>query len=54
MAVISSPSLVPIMVAAPLMDDRVEVRLPNGVQVRLPAGFAGESLVAMLRALSTC
>lgn len=49
------PALVPIVVSdAPIADDRVEVRLPNGLQVRLSAGVDPARLVPMIRALWSC
>lgn len=54
-AAASMPALVPIVVSdAPVPDDRVEVCLPNGLQVRLSAGVDPARLVPMIRALWSC
>lgn len=54
-AAASLPALVPIVVAdAPSVDDRVEVHLPNGLQVRLPTGLDPTRLVPLIRALWSC
>jgi hypothetical protein len=51
----SAQALVPIVVAeATRADDRIEVALPNGVQVRLPVGVDATRWVPMLQALLTC
>lgn len=51
----SLPALVPIVVSgAPSADERVEVRLPNGLQVWLPNGMGPTRLVPMVRALWSC
>jgi transposase-like protein len=49
------PAVVPIVVAEnPTADDRIEVRLPNGLQVVLPAGLDPARLVPTIRALWSC
>ena len=48
------PAMVPIVMSAPLPDDRVEVRLPNGLQVRVPAGLDPRRLVPLIQALIAC
>ena len=50
----SVPAVVPIVMSAPPLDDRVEVRLPNGLQVRLSAGLDPCRLVPMIQALIAC
>lgn len=48
-------ALVPIVVAdAPTSDERIEVQLPNGLQVRLPIDTAPARVVPMIRALCSC
>lgn len=55
LGVASMPAVVPIMVRdAPAADDHVEVRLPNGLQVRLSAGLDPARLVPTIRALWSC
>lgn len=54
-AAASTPALLPIMVSdAPVADDRVEVRLPNGLQVLLPIGLDPAHVVPLIRALWSC
>ncbi len=49
------PAVVPIVVGdATLTDDRIEVRLPNGLQVVLPTGLDPARLVPTIRALWSC
>ncbi len=49
------PALVPIMVDdAPLTEGRIEVRLPNGLQVILPTRLDPARLVPTIRALWSC
>ena len=48
------PAVVPIVMSAPSLDDRVEVRLPNGLQVRVPAGLDPRRLVPLIQALIAC
>lgn len=51
----SMPALVPIVVGdAPLTDGRIEVLLPNGLQVVLPSGLDPARLVPTIRALWSC
>ena len=51
----SMPAVVPIVVCdAPVVDDRIEVRLPNGLQVVLSAGLDPARLVPTIRALWSC
>lgn len=51
----SMPALVPIVVHdAPVADERIEVRLPNGLQVNLSAGIDPARLVPTIRALWSC
>jgi hypothetical protein len=48
-------ALLPIRVSeAPRRDDRVEIRLPNGLQVQLDAGLDRAQLTTLIRALSSC
>lgn len=48
-------ALVPIVVAdVPTADERIEVRLPNGLQVWLPTDTAPARVVPMIRALWSC
>ncbi|MBA2237239.1 MAG: IS66 family insertion sequence element accessory protein TnpB [Lysobacter sp.] len=49
------PAVMPIVVAEnPTSDDRIEVRLPNGLQVLLSAGLDPARLVPTIRALWSC
>ncbi len=51
----SMPAVVPIVVRdAPAVDDRIEVRLPNGLQVILSTGLDPARLVPTIRALWSC
>ncbi len=51
----SMPAVVPIVVGdATLTDDRIEVRLPNGLQVILPTGLDPARLVSTIRVLWSC
>lgn len=51
----SMPAVVPIVVrAAPVAEDRIEVRLPNGLQVILSTGLDPARLVPTIRALWSC
>ena len=49
------PAVVPIVVCdAPMVGDRIEVRLPNGLQMVLPAGLDPARLLPTIRALWSC
>ncbi len=49
------PAVVPIVVAEnPTADDRIEVRLPNGLQVVLSTGIDPARLVSTIRVLWSC
>jgi hypothetical protein len=49
------PAVIPIvMSAAVCVDDRMEVQLPNGLQIRLSVGLDTARLVPMIRALWSC
>lgn len=49
------PALVPITVAdAPSAEGRVEVHLPNGLQVRLPIALSPAYVAPLIRALWSC
>lgn len=49
------PALVPITVTdAPSVDERVEVRLPNGLQVRVPITLELACVAPLIRALWAC
>ncbi len=49
------PALVPIAVdAVDTRDTAIEVRLPNGLQARLPVAMDPLRWVALMRALRTC
>lgn len=51
----SSLALVPIVIGEPEPDvDSIEVRLPNGLQVRLPVGMASPRWLPAVQALLTC
>ena len=51
----SMPAVVPIVVHdASMADDRIEVRLPNGLQVIMPTGLDPARLVPTIRALWSC
>jgi hypothetical protein len=48
------PAVLPIVMSAPPADHRVEVRLPNGLQVCLPLGLATAYGVPLIQALLAC
>ena len=49
------PAVVPIVVRdAPVADERIEVRLPNGLQVTLSTCLDPARLVPTIRALLSC
>ena len=51
----SSPAVVPILVGEPeSVIEALEVRLPNGLQVRVPAGMAAARWLPTVQALMTC
>ena len=51
----SLPALVPILVGEPEpVVESIEVRLPTGVQVRLPVGLASPRWLPTVQALLTC
>lgn len=55
LALSSAPAVVPIVVGdAPVADERIEVRLPNGLEVSLSAGLDPARLVPTIRALWSC
>ena len=50
-----SSALVPIVIGeAGARDEAIEVRLPNGLQARLPTGMAPSQWAPVIRALRTC
>ena len=52
---LSENALLPIVVAEVAMsDDRIEVALPNGLQVRVSVGLDPQRLVPMIQALIAC
>ena len=52
---LSENALLPIVVAEVAMsDDRIEVVLPNGLQVRVSASLDPQRLVPMIQALIAC
>ena len=54
-AVPASPALLPLVVSpVPSSMDRIEVTLPNGLQVRLPSGSDAADWIPMIRALMAC
>ncbi|HEV7775842.1 MAG TPA: IS66 family insertion sequence element accessory protein TnpB [Luteibacter sp.] len=49
------PALLPLVVSpVPASMDRIEVALPNGLQVRLPGGSDAADWIPMIRALMAC
>ncbi len=50
----SSSALLPIVVSSPVVMDRIELRLPNGLQLVLPLGLDTARLLPMIRALRAC
>jgi len=49
-----SAAVVPILVAKPSIETQVEVRLPNGWSVRLPASTESLHVLPLLRELAAC
>lgn len=51
---VESAAAVPIMVTQPSIQTQVEVRLPNGWSVRLPASAQSLHVLPLLRELAAC
>lgn len=50
----SAATAIPITVSRPGADERVDIRLPNGLTVQMPLTLDGARLLPLLRELAAC